>query len=133
MLKYLFVLYLLISSIFTFYCLETKLHSHSIKNLVYNRQLREQNIISNFPLYCMENNEFSNINNQINYENKIDEINETLNNMCCGEVNEKSEIKEYEQLEKELFLILQKIRKHSFNKIYEKSKKLYELTRKKSD
>lgn len=133
MLKYLFILYLSISFIFTYNCLETKFYSNSIKNLVYNRHLREQNIISNFPLYCMENNEFSNINNQTNYENKINEINETLNNMCCGEVNEKFEIKEYEQLEKELFIILQKIRKHSFNKIYEKSKKLYKLTNKKSD
>jgi hypothetical protein len=61
----------------------------------------------------MENNELLNSNNQINYENKINEINEILSNMCCGEVNEKFEINEYEQLEKELFLILQKIRKHS--------------------
>ena len=58
------------------------------------------------------------LNNQI-----IDEYDE-LQNRCCGEVNETDEI---EQLEKELFDVFQKIKKHNKKQIYKTTKDLYKL------
>ena len=53
----------------------------------------------------------------------MNEFNE-INNRCCGEVNESDEI---EQLEKDFFDILQRIKKHNKKKIYNTSKDLYNL------
>lgn len=53
----------------------------------------------------------------------IREYNE-LNNKCCGEVNEKSEI---DELEKEFFEIFQKIKNHNKKRVYKTTKDLYKL------
>jgi len=53
----------------------------------------------------------------------MEELNE-LNNRCCGEVNEKEDI---EQLERDFFEVLQKIKKHNTKNIYRTSKDLYKL------
>jgi hypothetical protein len=55
----------------------------------------------------------------------MEELNE-LNNRCCGEVNEKEDI---EQLERDFFEVLQKIKKHNTKNIYRTSKDLYKLFR----
>lgn len=59
------------------------------------------------------------------------EIEEQLDNMCCGEVNEKFEIREYENMERELFDILQKLKKHNTKRIYKNSLELYKLFKRK--
>ena len=51
---------------------------------------------------------------------------ENLTNRCCGEVNETDEI---EQLERDFFFILQKIKKHNKKRIYNTTKDLYKLFR----
>ena len=52
---------------------------------------------------------------------------EELNNRCCGEVNERSEI---EELERDFFELFQKIRKHNTKRIYNSTKDLYKLFKK---
>lgn len=49
---------------------------------------------------------------------------EELSNRCCGEVNETSEI---EQLEREMFEVMQKIKKHNTRHIYKTTQDLYKL------
>jgi hypothetical protein len=49
---------------------------------------------------------------------------EELSNRCCGEVNETSEI---EQLEKDMFEIMQKIKRHNKKYIYRTTNSLYKL------
>ena len=56
------------------------------------------------------------------YRNKYEE----LANRCCGEVNETAEI---EQLEREMFELMQKIKKHNTRTIYRTTKDLYKLFR----
>ena len=103
------------------------------------------NIIFNSKLYCSSNNDERHqindserqiINNSENQsfqfnKNKVDEIKERLNNLCCGEVNEKYDIDEYEQLEKEMLEIFQKMRKHNLKTAYTKINSLYKLFNKK--
>jgi len=55
---------------------------------------------------------------------------ENLANSCCGEVNEKSDIEELEQLEKDFFEIYQKIRRHNTKKVYKTAKDIYKLFKK---
>ena len=62
---------------------------------------------------------------------KINEIKDRLENMCCGEINEKYEIEEYEKLEKEMLEVFQKMRKHNLKKVYTKTNELYKLLKKK--
>lgn len=61
---------------------------------------------------------------------KIDEIKQRLENLCCGEINETNEIAEYENLEKEMLEVFQKMRKHNLKRIYNKSTDLYKLFKK---
>jgi hypothetical protein len=49
---------------------------------------------------------------------------EELENRCCGEVNETDEI---EQLERDMFELMQKIKKHNKRNIYKTTKDLYKL------
>lgn len=114
--------YLCISFIFAFNYSTCKFFISNVKNKDFG--INNKKLINNFALDCT--------NNQLNCENKnIDEIKEKLSNMCCGEVNEKFEIEEYENLEKELLVLLQKIRKNNIKKIYEKSKQFYKFINKK--
>jgi hypothetical protein len=65
--------------------------------------------------------------NDATYQETTNELKtqyEELSNRCCGEVNETTEI---EQLEKEMFEIMQKIRKHNTKYIYKRSRDLYKL------
>jgi len=73
----------------------------------------------------VEDNETPNMN-----EKKVIDITEQLNNTCCGEVNEKSEIEEYENIERELFDVLQKIKRHNKKNIYRTSREFYRLFKK---
>lgn len=137
MLKFLFIFfYLCISFIFAFDYSTCKFFISNVKNKDFG--INNKKLINNFALDCTNNenqiqsNNLNEINNQLNCENKnIDEIKEKLSNMCCGEVNEKFEIEEYENLEKELLVLLQKIRKNNIKKIYEKSKQFYKFINKK--
>jgi len=59
----------------------------------------------------------------VNKKQIMDDYDE-LNNRCCGEVNEKSEI---EQLERDFFEIYQRIKKFNVKRIYKANKDLYKL------
>lgn len=67
-----------------------------------------------------------------NQDKQVTDITEKLDNMCCGEVNEKYEIEEFENMEKELFDVLQKIKKHNTRRIYKTSRELYKLFKNKN-
>lgn len=81
---------------------------------------------SDYSIY--EKNKLNDYNNYSDYDyyNEYDEYDEfdELKNRCCGEVNEKDEL---EQLDKELFDILQIIKKHNTKRIYAATKDLYKL------
>lgn len=125
MLKFLFIFfYLCISFIFAFDYSTCKFFISNVKNKDFG--INNKKLINNFALDCTNNenqiqsNNLNEINNQLNCENKnIDEI------------KEKFEIEEYENLEKELLVLLQKIRKNNIKKIYEKSKQFYKFINKK--
>jgi hypothetical protein len=91
--------------------------------------------LKNFASHCRNDDNLCGKSGFLYEPNIINEeiidISENLNNMCCGEVNEKIEIQEYENMEKELFDILQKIKKHNTRRIYKTSRDLYKLFKKK--
>jgi len=112
------------------------------KNTCYNKGA--QVLLPNYAQHCRENENLCgktgflyeaniDITKEINKQQVgqaeqvdndiINEFNE-INNRCCGEVNEDDEI---EQLEKDFFDILQRIKKHNKKKIYNTSKDLYKL------
>ena len=65
--------------------------------------------------------------NDANYQETTSELKkqyEELANRCCGEVNETNEI---EQLERDMFEIMQKIKRHNTKYIYKTSRDLYKL------
>ena len=99
-----------------------------------NRPYPDTNIvISNFAVDC-RNDENLCGKSGILYEPDYDIIHKQfyddykeLNNRCCGEVNEKYEI---DELDKELFELLQKIKKHNTKRIYKSTQDLYKLFKK---
>ena len=108
------------------------------KNTCYNKGA--QVLLPNYAQHCRENENQcgksgllyqpdNDITKEMNIQleeydiNIINEFNE-INNRCCGEVNENNEI---EQLEKDFFDILQRIKKHNKKRIYNTSKDLYKL------
>jgi hypothetical protein len=108
------------------------------KNTCYHKGA--QVLLPNYAQHCRENEHLcgktgvlyeanaditKESNKKFDQEDKdiIDDFNE-INNRCCGEVNENHEI---EQLEKDFFDILQRIKKHNKKKIYNTSKDLYKL------
>jgi hypothetical protein len=87
-------------------------------------------LINKLAINCRQNEDLCGINGksyQESPENKqfVDDL-ENLTNRCCGEVNETDEI---EQLERDFFFILQKIKKHNKKRIYNTTKDLYKLFR----
>jgi hypothetical protein len=103
---------------------------------LFKHKLNNGELVKNFASHCRNDenlcgksgflyeSKIPTSNNDIKY---VDEFNEQLNNMCCGEVNEKVEIQEYENMERELFEILQKMKKHNTKRIYKTSTDLYKL------
>jgi len=82
-------------------------------------------LLKNFASHCRNNENLCGKSGFL-YESKntqkiISDIIDKLDNMCCGEVNEKFEIEEYEKIERELSDILQKI-KTQYKKNYETKK-----------
>ena len=74
---------------------------------------------------------YESINNaydEVRYEKELLDDYDELSNRCCGEVNEKDEI---EELESDFFEIFQKMKKYNKKIIYETSKDLYKLFRRK--
>ena len=91
-------------------------------------------LVSNFAVHCRNDEKLCGKSgflyepdSEIIQENFYNDY-EELNNRCCGEVNEKYEI---DQLDKELFELFQKIKKHNTKRIYKTSKDLYKLFKKK--
>ena len=87
-------------------------------------------LINKLAINCRQNEDLCGINGnsyQESPDNKqfVDDL-ENLTNRCCGEVNETDEI---EQLERDFFFILQKIKKHNKKRIYNTTKDLYKLFR----
>lgn len=62
------------------------------------------------------------------YRHELKEKYDELSSCCCGEVNQVDEI---EKLEKEMFEIMQKIKKHNTRTIYKTTKDLYKLFKRK--
>ena len=94
-------------------------------------------LLKNFASHCRNNENLCGKSgllyepikeNEENEENKeVTNVKRQLDNMCCGEVNESKEIEEYENMERELFDVLQKIKRHNTRRIYKTSKDLYKL------
>jgi hypothetical protein len=96
-----------------------------------------------FATHCRNNESMCGQNGYI-YEKRLDDDDKNMNdidlfvnsqlkshydelkNRCCGEVNEKDEL---EQLEGEMFEVMQKIKKHNTRNIYKTTKDLYNLFR----
>lgn len=91
-------------------------------------------IIYDFALHCRNNENLCGKSGVLH--EPYDEITkkifsddfEELNNRCCGEVNE---IDEIEELERDFFELFQKIKKHNTKRIYNSTKDLYKLFKKK--
>jgi hypothetical protein len=107
------------------------------KNTCYNTQGKEI-IVHNFATHCRNDENLCGksgflyeAKDEKEYEDSADVIEndyKELNNRCCGEVNEKDEI---EELEKEFFEIFQRIKKYNKKRIYNTSKDLYKLFKRK--
>jgi len=87
-------------------------------------------LVNKLSIDCRNNEELCGVNgNSYEYnlyeKQLLDEL-EILKNTCCGEVNETDEI---ENLERDFFDILQKIKKHNKRQIYKTTKDLYKLFR----
>jgi hypothetical protein len=94
-------------------------------------------LIKNFAAYCRNDENLCGKSGFLyepreEQDKKVIDITYNLNNSCCGEVNEKNEIEEYDNMEKELFDILQKIKKHNKKNIYRTSREFYKLFKKKN-
>jgi len=94
------------------------------KQIVNNREY----IMYEFASTCRQNNALCGPTGYM-YEpqhrsDELTEAYEELKNRCCGEVNEKNEI---EQLEREMFEIMLKIKRHNTRNIYNTSKDLFKL------
>ena len=87
-------------------------------------------LVNKLATTCRDNEELCGINgNSFQYNlfnQEIADDYENLKNRCCGEVNETDEI---EQLERDFFEILQKIKKHNKRQIYKTTTDLYKLFR----
>jgi hypothetical protein len=128
---------------FNSYCLNCKFYkAHDInpelstcqrfKDFIpFNGEKENYKIVNKLAISCRENEDLCGINGnsfqERIVENKqfLDDL-ENLSHRCCGEVNETDEI---EQLERDFFDILQKIKKHNKRQIYNTSKDLYKLFR----
>jgi hypothetical protein len=101
-------------------------------------------IIYEYAVHCRNNQRlcgndayfYEEIDNTNNKTNDIDntkmiELYDNLNNICCGEVNEKNEIDEFDKLERDFFDIYKRIQKHNTKKIYKTAKDIYKLFKKK--
>lgn len=127
--KIIFYIILLVNIVYAFnnYKLNFKYNfSKCIPRLNTNKKL------NNFEIYCNENStsnsELNNIESQI-IENKIVEYKQ-IENFCNGEFTCNEDIKELEEIEKELLDIFQKMRKHNKKRVYNKLTDLYKLFKK---
>jgi len=88
-------------------------------------------LLKNFASHCRNDENLCGTSaflyEPINDDKEIIDVKEQLENMCCGEVNEKQEIEECENMEKEFFDILQKIKRHNTKRVYKTSRELYKL------
>ena len=93
-------------------------------------------LLKNFATHCRSDENLCGksgfLYEPINDNKEVIDISNNLDNMCCGEVNEKSEIEEYDNMEKELFDVLQKIKKHNTRRVYKTSRDLYKLFKRKN-
>jgi len=88
----------------------------------------ENHVIYEYAIHCRNNEDMCG-KDGINYEkseimNEIESDYNEINNRCCGEVNEKNDI---ETMEKELFDVLQRIKKHNIQMFYKREKDFFKL------
>jgi hypothetical protein len=110
-------------------------HDLGLCKMFKNTPYPDTNILtSNFAIHCRNDENLCGKSgflyepdSEIIQENFYNDY-EELNNRCCGEVNEKYEI---DELDKELFELFQKIKKHNTKRIYKSTKDLYKLFKKK--
>jgi len=94
------------------------------------------NLLKNFAIHCRNDEKLCGKSGFL-YEQKdenedlLNQKKEMINNLCCGEVNEKEDIDDLESLERELVDIYQKMRVHNTKRLYKTTKDLYKLFRKK--
>jgi hypothetical protein len=96
------------------------------------KSINDINLLKNFAVDYRNNENICGKSGFL-YEDSelVNEKKEIIDNLCCGEVNEISEIHELERLEKDLVEIYQKMRLHNTKRIYKTTKDLYKLFKKK--
>jgi hypothetical protein len=103
-------------------------------NVFKEKSIDDINLIKNFATHCRKDENLCGKSGFL-YEKKdevlLDEKKEMIENLCCGEVNEKYDIDELEKLEKDIVEIYQRIRLHNTKKIYKTTRDLYKLFKKK--
>jgi hypothetical protein len=94
---------------------------------------KERDYLKNYAIYCRSDDNLCGKNGFLYEENINKEIinkTEELENLCCGEVNELKDIEEYEQIEKELFDVFQKMKRYNTKRIYKTTSDLYKILNK---
>lgn len=90
-------------------------------------------VIYDFAKHCRENEKLCGLNGNLFEDEVVEDANsigllvEDYNNKCCGEVNEKDEL---EQIEKDYFEILQRIKKFNKKRLYNTSSDILKLFKK---
>jgi len=86
----------------------------------------KHSLVNQFAVDCRRNPDLCGDDGHffIPSDSKLADEYEELQNRCCGEVNETDEL---EQLEKEMFDVFQKIKKHNKRQIYKTTKDLFKL------
>jgi len=99
---------------------------------VFKERFINDSLLKNFATHCRNDEKLCGKSGFLYEEQKkdedlLDDKKEMIDNLCCGEVNEKSDIEELEKLEKEFVEIYQKMRLNNTRRFYKTTKDLYKL------
>ena len=105
------------------------------KDKIYSNKNDDEVLINNLAVHCRNNENlcgksgflYESINNK--NDDPLENY-EFYDNFCCGEFTDKKDLEELDKIEKELFDIFEKMRKHNTLRIYKTSKEIYKLFRK---
>lgn len=90
----------------------------------------EERFIKNLALHCRSNENLCGnsgfLYEHININEKIDNY-EYVKNLTCGEFVEETDLKELEDIERDLINIFQNMRRYNTKRIYKTTKELYNL------
>jgi hypothetical protein len=101
------------------------------KDKVYYVKNDDEVLINNLAVHCRNNENLCGkagfLYEPINSEYDTVENYEFFENLCCGEFTDKKDLEELDKIEKELFDVFEKMRKHNTLRIYKTSKEIYKL------